>query len=221
MKTRMYMWVTSDCNLTCKWCSQKYTMAKNIGYQMPVSEVDYIVDSCIKRGIHFDIIELTGGEATLWENIEYGVKAFSRICDQVTMVTNGNNPELAKSLGLKEWIVSASQANANQLKAYEGTPNVSYNSHAHKKPPTSPIEDSLPAHCCTSVTIHGDPQTTMEYIKGKVYYCCDAFAHSEYVDLTDEVCDFEDDFMNKFKDKKYDKQICRYCLCNSKVWEKL
>lgn len=197
-------------------------MRENKGYQMPIDEVDYIVDSCIERGYFFDTIEMTGGEATLWKNIYYGVSRFSEICDTLTLVTNGNNPSLVKSLGLKTWIVSASQATKAQLKQYEGLSNVHYNSHEHKKLPDKPF-DALPASCCVSRTPDGlHPQNAIEYIKGKVYYCCDAFAHSEKTGLTDDiVCDFEDDFVLKFSDKKYDKEICRWCLCNGKIWEQL
>lgn len=220
MVNRFYIWVTSNCNLSCKWCSQKFTISQNRGYEMYKGEVDYIVYSCLGRNIHFDIIELTGGEASLWSHLEYGYSEFMKIADSVTMVTNGNNPERVKALGMKEWIVSASQATEEQLKKYDGCP-VKLNTHSHKKPPEKPLSDVLPAKCCVSITPDGrKPQNAMEYIRGKVYYCCDAFAHSEYVN-EDVSYDFEDDFIMKFSDKKYDKKMCRYCLCNNKVWNKL
>lgn len=217
---RFYIWVTSQCNLACKWCSQKYTMRQNSGYEMTLEEVEFIVNSCKTRGIHFDTIEITGGEASLWLNLEYGVRKFSEICDTVTLVTNGNNPERIKALGLKTWIVSASQATSVQLKAYEGTPAL-YNTHSHKKLPEVPFENVLPADCCVSVSPVGKPQNAIEYIKGKVYYCCDAFAHSEYTGTEGIVCSFNDDFISYFRDKRFDKEICRYCLCNHKIWNRI
>jgi hypothetical protein len=36
-------------------------MRENAGYEMSREEVDAIVDSCLKRNIRFDVIELTGG----------------------------------------------------------------------------------------------------------------------------------------------------------------
>lgn len=223
MITRLLIWVTSKCNLRCPNCSQAYTMKINKQYEMPIYEVDVIVKSCLERKIHFDIIELTGGEASLWTFLEYGFAEFSKVSDMVTMVTNGNNPERVKSLGMKTWIVSASQATKEQLKQYEGLSNVHYNSHQHKKLPDKPFDNVLPASCCVSRTPDGlHPQNALEYIRGKVYYCCDAFAHSEKTGLTDDiVCSFEEDFIKKFSDKKYDKEICRWCLCNGKIWSQL
>lgn len=219
-KTRFYIWVTSDCNLKCPYCSQKYTMEQNKGYQMQMEEIDYIVKSCKERGLHFDIIEITGGEASLWNNLEYGVKKFSEICDMVTLATNGNDPERIKALGLKTWIVSESQATAEQMEHYKDLRHrLTINGHAHKKPPDHPVENSLPAACCTRTSPQGDIQATFEYIRGKVYYCCDAFAHTEYVPENDEIaCNFEEDFVGKFSNKDFNQEICRYCLANGKVW---
>ena len=223
MKTRFYIWVTSDCNLSCKWCSQKYTIQENLHYQMSMEEVNYIVESCKKRGIHFDIIEITGGEPSVWENIREGVKAFQQICDQVTLVTNGNNADLIISLNLEHWIVSASQATKEQLQHYDKVKHkIDINSHIHKQPPASPIPNTLPAQCCVSVSKQGFRQNAIEYIRGKVYYCCDAFTYGRHEGLTDDiVCDFENDFLAFFSDKKFDKAICQYCLCNGKVWSKI
>lgn len=190
---------------------------------MSREEVISIIESCKRRGIHFDTIELTGGEASLWEHLEWGSEKFKEICDTVTLVTNGNNPERIKALGLKTWIVSESQATKEQMDHYRGVPNVLFNSHKHKKLPVIPLDNVLPASCCVAVSpVTGQPQNAMEYIKGKVYYCCDAFAHSEHAGMSEDiVCDFEDDFISKFSGKKYDKEICRYCLCNGKIWSRL
>lgn len=197
-------------------------MRQNAGYEMSMSEVDYIVGSCTRRGIRFDTIELTGGEASLWRHLEYGFMRFSEITDTVTMVTNGNDPERIKALGMKHWIVSASQATGEQLKHYEGMPNVRYNSHTHKKLPVAPMFYVLPAQCCVSISPEGSPQNAIEYIRDKIYYCCDAYAHSEHTGITDDiVCDFQDDFIIRFSDKRFDKEICRYCLCNGKIWTRL
>jgi len=113
------IWVTSNCNLNCKLCVAKHTMQINKGYEMPLSEVEYIVDSCKKRSIRPAIIDLTGGEPSLWGNIKEGVELLKKICDSVSLTTNGNNPELIMSLGLKEIVVSSSQATAEQLRKYD------------------------------------------------------------------------------------------------------
>ena len=223
MKTRFYIWVTSVCNLNCPYCIQRFTMDQNKGYQMQMDEVNYIVDSCKKRGLHFDMIEITGGEASLWPHIREGVDKFKEICDEVTLATNGNNPELIKSLGLKTWIVSESQATPEQMDHYRDLRHkLTINAHTHKKMPDKPFDNALPATCCTRVSPWGEPQATFEYIKGKVYQCPDCFAHLEYVQETPEiVCDFEDDFVSKFMNKTYDKEICKYCLGNGNVWAQI
>ena len=94
-----------------------------------------------------------------------------------------------------------------------------YNDHQHKKLTDIPLPDSIPASCGISITPQLIPQNLIAYIKGKVYYCCNTFQISKKLPLTDDlVCDFEDDFMAKFSNKKYDKAQCAYCHCNGKVW---
>lgn len=223
MRTRIYLWVTSNCTLACPNCSQKYTMSSNVGYEMPIEEVRFIVDSCKSRGIHFEVIELTGGEASLWSCIREGIELLQGICDEITLVTNGNNPDLILSLPLPYFIVSASQANKAQMMRYsQSDKRILYNTHKHRKLPEFPLQNVLPAQCCTTKDSFGCSQVTMEYIRGKVYYCCDAFAHTEYTGEYEEiVCDFEEDFISKFSNKSYNLDICQYCLCNQKVWNRL
>lgn len=223
MKTRFVIWVTSDCNLACKYCSQSYTMNQNKGYQMPIEEVAHIVKSCGERGIHFDTIEITGGEPSLWKNIKTGVQMFQQICNNVTLVTNGNDPDLIISLGLNHWGVSSSQASSGQLEKYDSVRSkVFFNGHTHRKLPDKPIENSLPADCTLKNDPHGNPQNAMAYILGKVYYCCNAFALSERVGMSDNiVCDFEEDFVSKFENKTFNEPICSVCLCNPKVWNSI
>ncbi len=225
MRTRLLIYVTSECNLSCKWCNQKYTMSQNEGYEMSMEEVHAIVESCKRRNIRFNYIELTGGEPTLWKHIREGVAAFRRISNEVTLVTNGNNPELILSLDLRTWGVSASQATKAQLEKYRNSTSGSifYNAHSHKQTPDKPLPDTLPADCGVSYLPHKRiQQNSYTYIRGKVYYCCTAFPLSEKVGLTpDLVCDFEDNFIAKFADKTFNKSICSYCLCNKKVWMQL
>jgi len=225
MKTRLYIWVTSDCNLACPYCSQQNTMKENKGYQMSIDEAYRIVKSCQQRNLHFDTIELTGGEASLWKHIREGVVMFGRIADNVTLATNGNNPDLVKSLGMKTWIVSASQATKEQMAKYEPIKRrLTINKHRHKKMPNSPVINSLPALCATSRDpLTGEPQTCFQYLRGKVYHCCDAAAHCYRLGLSHEEysCDFEEDFIKRFYHKTYNKEICQYCLANQKVWNQL
>ena len=225
MNLRLLVWVTSDCNLHCKFCSQTYTREVFKNYQMSMEEVITIVRSLKKRKIHINTIELTGGEPSLWENIEEGVKAFKTVCDTVTLVTNGNAPEKILNLNLKHWIVSASQATKIQMEYYSKHNKMGvivYNRHLHKQLPTEVIKDSLPANCCVSQDCFNVPQESFLYISGKVYYCCNAFAISKEVGLNENIeCDFEDDFVKKFSNKTFMESVCSYCICNRKVWSKI
>jgi len=198
-------------------------MQQHAGYEMSIREINHIVYSCLKRDIRFNTIELTGGEASLWKHLEYGYAKFGLIADTITMVTNGNNANRVIGLGMKNWIVSESQATPAQMEQYKPHANrIVFNSHKHKKLPTSPLPNSLPAQCCVSRSPEGVPQLPIEYIRGKVYFCCDCFAHSEYCEMTpDLVCSFEDNFLQHFTVRDFNKPICQYCLCNSKVWERI
>jgi len=219
MRVRFIIWVTSDCTLSCKHCNQGYTISQNRGYQMTLTEVKYIVNSCKERGIHFGVIELGGGEPSLWVNLKKGVKLFKKICDEVYLTTNGNNPELIMSLGLNSWTVSSSQATRKQLAKYRKVrKKILFNGHPHKELPQMPVVNSLPAVCCVKF-FKGIPENCISYIRGNCFYCCLAFSLSGKAGLSDSiVCRFEDDFLSKFSDKTYNEKICSYCVCNGKVY---
>jgi organic radical activating enzyme len=222
---KLLIWVTSDCNLSCPLCNQSHSIELNPGYQMSIAEVKKIVSSCKRRGIHFSVIELIGGEPSMWKNIKEGIKLLNEITDDIFFVTNGSNSELVIGLGLKHWILSTSQATKKQLLEYKDHfPKMGFNSHSHKRVPLTPVPDTIPAECVVGISPFNSniKENGVAYLRGKVYYCNLAFAASNLVPVTDDmVCDFEDDFITKFADKKFDKEICQYCLCNSKVWNKL
>jgi hypothetical protein len=199
-------------------------MDQHPGYHMSIREIAAIVQSCIVRDLHFDTIELTGGEPSLWKNLEVGVRLFERICDEVTLVTNGNDPDRIIGLNLKRWIVSSSQATREQCKKYIPVrTKVWFNNHEHKPMPQVPFPDSLPASCCVyHDPFTGEPQINLLYLNGKVWFCCNAFALTEKAGVTDDLwCDFEEDFIGKLSARDYNKKICAYCLCNGKIWERL
>jgi hypothetical protein len=219
---KLVIWVTSACNLSCPLCMQAQNMKKNKGYSMSKSEIDNVVNSCLRRGFHFRTIELTGGECTLWKHLEYGYSRFCEIADIVMVGTNGNNPQRIIDLGMKTWMVSSSQATPEQLAQYEPHKDkITFNGHSHKQIPVNPI-GTIPAKCTIRNAPNGEPQNSILYLAGNVYYCCNVPALEHKTPITaDAVCKFEDDFIGKFIDKKYDMPQCAYCLCNSTVWEKI
>ena len=228
MNLKMYLWVTSICNLSCPLCNQKHALDTHKGYSMDMDELRAFIKSCQDRNIHFSWIELTGGEITWWTNLEEGIKLLydSKICDKITLATNGNNPEKIFNISsmLDYWVVSKTQATKEQVAQYQPyNHKINYNSAAHKPAPDKPLDNIIPATCCCSIDKYGAPYTAFLYIKNKVYYCHFTVALSQYVDIVkdDVVCDFTDDFVAKFSNKTYDKEICTYCLCNKKIWDKI
>jgi hypothetical protein len=193
------------------------------GYHMSIGEVFDIVTSIKKRGIKIDTIELTGGEPSLWVNLEKGVKLFKTVCKNITVTTNGNDLPRIIAIDWDYIVVSASQATEKQLSVlsdYKG--KVVYNKHSHKKVPEIALENVLPAECGVASDPFKNPQTMLAYVRGKIYYCCNTVSLLDRVPLTkDLVCDFKADFVKYFRNRKFDKEICRYCLANAKVWCKI
>jgi len=225
---KITLWVTSKCNLACPLCNQNYTMTQNKDYEMSLDELKFFIKSSQDRGLHYYMVDLSGGEVTLWPHLEEGIKLLydSKVCDKITLTTNGNNPEkiIRMSSMLDYWILSKTQATVEQIKKYEAFPltyKIYWNDVPHKNPLNFPIEGTLPAVCCCITDAHWIDYNGLLYLRGKIYYCILAFALKEKIGLIEDelVCDFTDDFLSKFKDKKYDKKMCTYCLCNRKIWE--
>lgn len=224
MNIKLHIWVSSECNLSCPLCNEKNTICMNRGYQMDLAEIDSIVESCKQRNIRFSVIELIGGEVTLWKNFREGVRRFKEISDDLFLVTNGNNQQLLRET-VGHWITSTSQASKKQIEEVKDIPSrATFNTHSHKPVPVEPMEGVLPADCVVdrSPSNPSIKENGLVYIRGKVYYCCTTFALSDRVPLTDDMwCSFEDDFIAKFAVKTFDKEICKYCLCNSKIYSRL
>lgn len=215
---RMLLWVTSKCNLSCPLCVVKHNQEILPDYEMSLGELYYFINESLSRGIYYDLIELTGGEPTQWFSFKTGIEMIYNggICNGISLVSNGTSPEKIFEVEdmLEYYHISITQTPKDQLKKFERREKAIYTSSKHKILPVEPVEGTLPADCCSS--------NQVEYINGKVYYCCNALLQSKVHGLTDDlVCSFEDDFMAKFSNKKYDKQICTTYLCNEKVWNKI
>jgi len=228
----MYLWVLSKCNLSCPFCNAKYGRERNKDYEMGLDELQMFIKSSQDRNLHYSSISITGGEVTLWKYLEEGVKMLfdSKITNKITLSTNGNNPERVIDISnmLDHWVVSKTQATADQIAKYDNFKSkIVFNTTKHRKFPIKPIVNKLPANCCCKqdlippIPLLGDEYNGVLYLRGKVYYCILAFTLSQYVNLEKigAVCNFEDDFISFFKDKKYDKEICSYCLCNRRIWD--
>ena len=86
----MTIWVTSRCNLRCPKCNQQNLLGD---YDMPKEEFLDFVLSSRSRKIHYDTIELTGGEPTLWPHFKSALQLLqsTSIADWNTFVTNGRD----------------------------------------------------------------------------------------------------------------------------------
>lgn len=227
MQLNLLIWVTSNCNLACPLCMVKHTMACYPGYEMSMDEVNEIISSSKKRGIHYDTITLTGGEATEWPNLKQALKALyiSKIADNITLITNGTNIE--KIIEVKPFLnyyaVSYTQCGMKRKAEFDTLGHtIIYNGSDHVELPTEPIEGTTPAECCNANSFVGIKQNQVHYIAGKVYYCCYVKLFENVIPITpDMVCDFKDDFISHFSGKNYKKEICKYCICNQKVWKQI
>lgn len=223
-KISLLLWTTSKCNLKCPLCCVKFIQKSIPDYEMSIEEVKHIIQSSKDRNIKYEMIHFAGGEPTIWSNLKEATELFynSGITKNITLISNGTNPE--KIFEIKHMLpcyaISATQINEKQLKLFQNSGHkVVYNFSAHKPLVTKPFDGVLPALCCNLRDYMGTPVNQIMYIDGKVYYCCSAPFLCEMTGLTSDLyCDFEDNFINKFMYKTYDKEICRYCFCNDKVW---
>ena len=213
--------------MDCPLCMVKHTMSCYPGYEMTMEELRGITSSSKKRGIHYDTITLTGGEPTSWPNLKQALKELyiSKIADNLTLITNGTNIE--KIIEVKPFLnyyaVSYTQCGMKRKAEFDALGHtIIYNGGEHKVIPTEPLKDTIPTECCNEKSFIGVKQNQVHYIAGKVYYCCYAKLFEYQIPLKgDMVCDFTDDFVAKFSNKKYDKEICKYCICNHKVWKQI
>ena len=221
----LVLWVTSRCNLDCPRCNQQATRKALPGYDMPEEELERIITSSKERGLHFSTIELTGGEPSLWPLFERGIEKLkaAEIADHITFITNGNDAarvaRIANQHGLR-YTVSLTQATEEQSAVHRAQGvGVMWNDVSHRLLPVQPVPDSLPAECSQVHDGNGRVVRQLEYIQGKVYYCCMAYANSAIVgDDSRTQCSFEENFCAAFAGRKFDLPICTVCLANAKVW---
>lgn len=227
MGTSLLLWVTSKCNLTCPLCAVQYIQKYLPDYEMSLEEVKNIITSSKARGIHYSMIHYAGGEPTVWTHLEEATKLFyeSGITDNITLISNGTNPEKIFSINhmLSCYAISATQISAKQLALFTNTNHkIIYNHFKHVNLPTVSLLDTLPAICCNRMDYLGANTNQLHYVNGIVFYCCYALVLSEKACLTPDLfCNFEEDFLLKFSDKTYNKTICTYCICNNNVLEKI
>lgn len=227
MSTSLSLWSTSRCNLKCPFCCAKYLQNQIPNYEMSMEEVNYIIQSSKDRNIVYEMILFGGGEPTVWTHLKEATEAFynSGVTKNITLISNGTNPEKIFEINhmLCCYAISATQCSVKQLAVFKKSGHkILYNNSPHRQLFYEPLDGVLPAICCTRKNYLGNKTNHTTYVNGKIYYCCWAPHLDEMIGgLTEDLyCNFEDDFITKFANKKYDKEICRYCYCNDKVWHK-
>ena len=226
MDISLLLWTTSKCNLKCPLCCVKSMQNEMPDYEMSIEEVKHIIQSSKDRNIHYGMIHYGGGEPTIWTHLKEATELFynSGITKHMTLISNGTNPEAIFEINhmLSCYAISATQINPKQLAIFQQSGHkISYNFGAHRPLLTKPLDGVLPASCCNLQDYLGNPVNQVMYVNGKVWYCCSAPFLCEMAGRTEDLyCDFDDDFVAKFMNKKYDKEVCRYCFCNNKVWDR-
>jgi hypothetical protein len=194
---------------------------------MSIDEVKHIIQSSKDRGIHYGMIHYGGGEPTLWPHLKEATELFynSGICNSITLISNGQNPDKIFEIQhmLDTYAISATQTTDEVCNLFRiKGKNVRFNTDKHRSLPQIPFEGVLPATCCNTFDYLGNRTNQLHYVNGKVYYCCWCLSLKYLTPMTDDlVCDFDDNFVLHFENKKYDKEICRYCICNGKVLVKI
>ena len=224
----LVLWVTSQCNLSCPLCNQRYAREDYSHYNMSREELNHFVTSCQERNIHFSTIELAGGEPTLWPLFSTALAELkdSGICDRVTFITNGRDAARVAGLANRHglfYVVSKSQCTEEQEATHKKIGvGLLWNKGKHLVIPTQPLPDSLPSVCSQRQDGHGRVVRQLFYLEGVVWYCCLAYTNSKIIGSDARLsCPFEEDFQSFFSKREPGLPICQICLCNKLVWDQI
>jgi organic radical activating enzyme len=222
----MVLWVTSKCNLACRYCNQKTVMSLDPEYDMCVDELHHFLTSCKDRGIRFSTLELTGGEPSLWSNFYTGLEAIhdAGIADKVTFITNGNDAErvaLAATFYHMRYTVSYNQATPKQREIHTDLGvGVQWNKTKHVDPLTfKASSQSLPTDCNQRTDMDGQVVRQLVYYKGGIYYCCMSLSLKHRTLSNVQPYAFDLDFDKRYKERRPSLSMCQICMCNRKAWE--
>ncbi|MFA5759627.1 MAG: radical SAM protein [Clostridia bacterium] len=224
------LFVTGKCNLNCKYCNQKEFRNNFQNYDMSLETIKIFCDKIENLPIEIEVA-LSGGEPTLWKNLTEGC-GLIRECKNVIIKLNTNciKFEIINELLKNNLIdvVFTDSANYNQLNAdllhYSWGAQVvihQWENNQHKKPPVLPLEGVLPASCgCDKIGV----------IDNFVYICPNFYSIINRVGLNNKeffgkyIYNIKEDWYNKLiemRKEKYNMEVCKYCLGNNKVWNRL
>jgi len=176
-------------------------------------------------------ISLSGGEPTLWWYINEGcdvIREYKNI--YLTINSNCVKVDLLSQLLKTNKIdcVFTDTANTdirNVDKLKEMFPNKirvhEWENAEHKKPPIEPIEDSLPASCgCHKIGIIGN----YALVCPNFFSIVNRIGRDVNYFIGQYVFSLDDGWLQSILDigkDKFTMEVCKYCLANNKVWDKI
>ena len=225
-KRHMELMVTGRCNKSCEHCSQATFNRDHRNWDASPALVKKLCERANENGGRYDWIQFSGGEPLLWKHLDEacdiirGSGAFGRIRVNSNCVAGDT---LFRMLDAgKIDVVYADTFNADpeavaRLRAdYPG--RYILDDIPHKPLPTEAHDGVLPAAChCDRPSVMGE----------NVYPCGNFYEH--ITRLGRNIADYgayfttlDDDWISFFRGvDKFNMDICRYCLANGKVWERV
>lgn len=218
--------VTGKCNKKCQHCSQATfnKLHRDYDYSMPM--IEKLCKRSIENGARYEWLQFSGGEPLLWDNLEEACKYAkeSGAFKKVRIMSNCFDKERMSRL-LDEHLVdmvytdtfNSDPEGLELLKArYRDRSTMA--DIPHKPLPTEPVEGTLPARCtCDRPSVIGN----------NVYPCGNFFEHVTRLgknldDYRQYFCTLDDDWIGFYrKVDRFNMDVCKYCLSNWWVWEKI
>lgn len=225
-KRHLEVMVTGRCNKSCEFCSQATFNRDYCRWDAPVELIEKICRRTLENGMRYEYIQFSGGEPLLWKNIDEACDiigksdAFHRIRVNTNCVEKDKLFSLLDHYQIQQVYADTFNADPEAVaKLRKFYPDKAILDHIPHKPlPKSPIDGTLPAAChCDRPCVIGN----------SVYPCGNFYEHitrlgKNIEDYKDYFCSLDDDWVEFFRGvDKFNMDICRYCLANGKVWERV
>jgi hypothetical protein len=149
----MSLFVTSKCNVNCRYCSQKHWRAK--GYEFSIETVELFVRAMQESDYRTERIILSGGEPTLWLGLPVALSLLREVSNTLTVFTNGTLPyRIEKIIHLVDHV----RISNYNIEAVSGSIHSLWKKYGKEKveivdrqefliPPLEPLPNTTPAEC--------------------------------------------------------------------------
>ncbi len=214
----------SACNLKCTHCGQG-TWRKDLPtYKLTFEQVKKFLDVCKESDYSIKEILISGGEPSLWKDLESSIKLMkqSEVVKSVTLFSNGTrlmSDEVIKNVN--QIIVSyyngsnkeAVDEMVKKCKEY-GVRFKLKDKHKFWPWPTEKVEGTVPGQCvCTPMSLLGDEIA----VCGQVFELERRFN----LDCSTHKIKVENGFLDRLNMKIGTYDICGYCIENRSVQRKM